>query len=220
MHRASRESYALIPFAQAGRRLTGAERSIILPPLMNSAVPIILLVATVALLIIERTGMRMTLQLGFRGDIRRETAFLSQYAQSVCTPLCCVLVWQLDPREHKAAFALLAAVGATGLIGMILKRLLGRVRPNREHAGRFLGPSLRHSNHRESFPSNHTATAVALSVVLARFYPPAAITFWALAVATATLRYVQDAHWPSDIVAGLLVGYLISHYTLVALGIS
>jgi membrane-associated phospholipid phosphatase len=179
-----------------------------------------LLALTLILLLIERRGVRATLQLSFRGDIKRETAFLAQYGQSVCTPLVFILVWQLDPREHVAAFALFSAVAGTALIGMILKRLFGRVRPNREQAGRFLGPALRHANYRESFPSNHTATSLALSTVLARFYPSAAATFWALAAITALLRYVQDAHWPSDIVAGLLLGYVVAHYALVAFGVS
>jgi membrane-associated phospholipid phosphatase len=179
---------------------------------------IILGVACVALIIAERLGMRATMQLSFRGDIRRETAFLAQYAQSVCTPLVCILVWQLDPRGYKAALAVLAAVSAAAVIGMILKRSFGRVRPNREHAGRFLGPTFKHANFRESFPSNHSATAVALSAVLAKLYPQAAITFWVLAVVTALLRYVQDAHWPSDILAGVIMGYVIAHYTLVLFG--
>jgi len=187
---------------------------------MNWSLVAGLITVTVVLLLIERRGARMTPQLSFRGDIKRETAFLAQYGQSVCTPLVVILVWQLDPRAHVAAVALLSAVAGTALAGMVLKRLFGRVRPNRERAGRFLGPSLAHANYRESFPSNHTATSLALSTVLARFYPNAAITFWALAAITALLRYVQDAHWPSDITAGLLLGYLCAHYALVAFGVA
>lgn len=179
-----------------------------------------LLALTMILLLIERRGVRTTLQLSFRGDIKRESAFLAQYGQSVCTPLVFVLVWQLDPREHLAALALLSAVAGTALVGVILKRLFGRVRPNRERAGQFLGPTLAHASYRESFPSNHTATSVALSAVLAGFYPTAAVTFWALAAITALLRYVQDAHWPSDIAAGLLLGYVCAHFALVAFGVA
>ena len=49
--------------------------------------------------------------------------------------------------------------------------------------------------------------------MLAHYYPHAAVTFWALAGICAGLRYVLDAHWPSDIVAGILVGYVIAHGT-------
>ncbi len=186
---------------------------------MSWTVSLILSAITVTLIIAERVGLRPTLQLKLNGDWKRETAFLAQYAQAACTPICFVLVWQLDPKEHVAALALLVAVCGTALIGMILKRLLGRVRPNREDAGKFLGPSFKNANFRESFPSNHTASAFALSTVLAHLYPAAGITFWALAGITALLRYVQDAHWPSDIVAGVLMGYVVAHYTLVAFGL-
>jgi undecaprenyl-diphosphatase len=102
----------------------------------------------------------------------------------------------------------LAAVIGVAIIATLIKRLLGRVRPRRENAGRFLGPSLRHANFRESFPSSHSASAVAFSAVLAFAYPQAAIIFWMLALICAALRYVMDAHWPSDVIGGIALGYL------------
>jgi len=90
---------------------------------------------------------------------------------------------------------------------MIIKRLLGRVRPGCEGAGKFLGPTWKHDNNRESFPSSHSACAIALSAGLAWMYPNAAVTFWTLAVICAALRYLLDAHWPSDILSGLALGY-------------
>ena len=89
-----------------------------------------------------------------------------------------------------------------------------RVRPGRENAGKFLGPSLKHANYRESFPSSHSACAVALTVALAYLYPQGVITFWALALICAGLRYVLDAHWPSDVLAGVAVGYGLAHLTI------
>jgi len=35
----------------------------------------------------------------------------------------------------------------------------------------------------------------------------AAPTFWGLAIACAVLRYVLDAHWPSDVLGGSALGY-------------
>src|SRR3954466_9106770 len=121
---------------------------------MSLVLVVIFLAACAVLLVLELRGVRTTLSLSFRGDIKRETAFLAQYGQSVATPIAAVLVWQLDPRRHWAALALLAAVCATSLASVIIKRLAGRVRPNRERAGQFLGPTLRHANFRESFPSS------------------------------------------------------------------
>jgi undecaprenyl-diphosphatase len=101
---------------------------------------------------------------------------------------------------------LVGTFGTAFLCGC-LKRLLGRIRPGRDDAGKFVGPSLAHHNWRESFPSLHSASAVALSTLLARLYPPAAWVFWGLALVCCILRYVQDAHWPSDVTAGATLGY-------------
>jgi undecaprenyl-diphosphatase len=167
-----------------------------------------LLAVCMLLMIIERLGVPTTLQLSFKGDIKRESLFLSQYGQSVATPLAALLVWEFDSAHPKHALYVLVSVCVASASCFVLKRLFGRVRPNREGAGRFLGPTLTHANWRESFPSSHSACAVALSAALAHLYPQAAITFWALAGITALLRYVLDAHWPSDVVGGIAVGYV------------
>jgi undecaprenyl-diphosphatase len=160
----------------------------------------------VVLMLVERLGVPTTLQLSFKGDIKRESLFLSQYGQSVATPLVALLVWQFDRAHPKHALFVLTSVCVATSTCFVLKRLFGRVRPNREGAGRFLGPTLTHANWRESFPSSHSACAFALSASLAHLFPQAAITFWALAIITALLRYVLDAHWPSDVLAGIAVG--------------
>ena len=182
---------------------------------MNVVLIVVLLVACGVLMLVERTGVRTTLDLHFKGDVKRETRWLAQYGQATCTPVACLLVWDLDPAGLRRAVPVAVAVTATAIVVMILKRLIGRVRPGREDAGKFLGPTFRHANYRESFPSNHTACAVALSATLAHLYPQATYTFWGLAAVCAALRYVLDAHWPSDIVAGALVGYLVAHGTTV-----
>jgi membrane-associated phospholipid phosphatase len=184
---------------------------------MHWPILIALVAACAILMLLERLGMPTTLALQFKGDVKRETRWLAQYGQSVCTPVAALLVWQLDPgspitRLHRA-IAILVGVSAASIFAMILKRSLGRVRPGREHAGHFMGPSFNHANYRESFPSSHSACAVALSVLLAIFYPAAAPTFWGLAIACAVLRYILDAHWPSDVVGGIALGYACAHAT-------
>jgi membrane-associated phospholipid phosphatase len=177
---------------------------------MNLIVLVSLIVVCGILLLLERLGAPMTLDLNFKGDVKRETRWLAQYGQSVCTPVAGILVWQLDPAHRKEAIVLVAAVLCASISAMVLKRLLGRVRPGREHAGKFLGPTLKHANFREAFPSSHSACAVALTVGLSILYPAGAITFWVLALLCAGLRYILDAHWPSDVVGGVALGYGIA----------
>jgi membrane-associated phospholipid phosphatase len=173
-----------------------------------------LVVAAGVMMLIERAGVRTTLQLKFKGDVKRETAFLAQWGQSVATPLVSMVIWWLDPPRRFAAWLLLAAVLTASITCFVLKRLLGRVRPNRPDAGKFLGPSLKHENYRESFPSSHSACAIACSVYIAALYPPIAWIMWMLGLITATLRYLLDAHWPSDVIAGIAIGYFSAHLWL------
>jgi membrane-associated phospholipid phosphatase len=180
---------------------------------MNLTVLFILAALCAALMWFERRGLRTTLALTMKGDVKRETRWLAQYGQSVCTGVAALLVFQLDPRptRGRAALTVIGGVLAASVASLLLKRLLSRVRPGHDNAGKFLGPSWKHANYRESFPSSHSACAMALSVILASFYPAASVTFWGLALSCAALRYVLDAHWPSDVVGGVALGYAVGH---------
>ena len=168
------------------------------------------------MMLIERMGAPTTLALEFKGDVKRETRWLAQWGQAVCTIVAALLVWRLDtmPAHKQAVWAIAAASVTASVVAFIVKRLTGRVRPGRENAGKFMGPTFRHANWRESFPSSHSASAVALSVVLAALYPQGAELFWTLAIVCATLRYIMDAHWPSDVLGGIALGYAAAHWTM------
>ncbi len=169
--------------------------------------------ACVLLMILESRGLRTTLALHFKGDIKRESRWFAQYGQFACTAVAAVLVWRLDPRPYvkSGAMGMVLTVMAVSLVAMFLKRLVSRVRPGREHAGTFLGPQFSHANFRESFPSSHSACAVALTVVLGVLYPDGAAIFWTLAILCGTLRYLLDAHWPSDVLGGMALGYAMAY---------
>jgi len=172
---------------------------------------IILFALCILMMLMERWGLSTTLALTFKGDVKRETRFLAQYGQLICTVIAAILILQFDhERGMRICKALVLSVGGVTVVATLLKRMLGRARPRREHAGRFLGPSFGHANYRESFPSSHSASAFAFSGILAMAYPQAAITFWVLAIICAVLRYVMDAHWPSDVLGGIAMGLLAS----------
>jgi undecaprenyl-diphosphatase len=186
---------------------------------MSVTLLFILLGVTAVLLIFEHMAGHppLSLDLKLKGDIKRESWWLQQYGQAVCTAVAALLVWELDPVDSgNKAVTLLLSVLLTAVVCGILKRLFGRVRPLHENAGRFLGPSLQvRSSHRESFPSSHTASAVALTTALAAIYPQAIGTWWLLAIGCAVLRYILDAHWPSDVIAGAATGYGVAHAGMV-----
>lgn len=184
---------------------------------MSLTAIVVLLLVCAVLLVLERRGVRTTLSLSFKGDLKRESAFLAQYGQSVATPIAAALAYSFT-RDLRQALAIVAAVAGASVVAFALKRLTGRMRPNRDNAGRFTGPFLRHDNARESFPSSHSACAIALTASLVFFFPQAAIVLWILAITCALLRWMLDAHFPSDVAAGLAVGYGAAYGVLAAFG--
>jgi undecaprenyl-diphosphatase len=67
-----------------------------------------------------------------------------------------------------------------------------------------------------SFPSGHTANAFAGAVVLSRFAASPALGWWVLAGAIAYSRLYLGVHYPSDVVAGAVVGIACAVTTLAA----
>jgi len=57
-----------------------------------------------------------------------------------------------------------------------------------------------------SFPSGHTAGAVAVARAFASEYPEAAVPAYAAAAAVALVQVPRCTHYPSDIAAGAVVG--------------
>ena len=175
---------------------------------MSLTLLIILLAATAALLLLEYRRLPTALNLPLKGDIKRESWWLQQYGQAVCTPVAGLLVWELDPIDSgNKTVTLIASVALTSLTCAFLKRLFGRVRPGRDDAGRFLGPSfrLRGGSHRESFPSSHTACAVALTTI---------------AVAVVARALVPGLPWAPAIALGAIAAAWFNRYlTLATIGV-
>ena len=57
-----------------------------------------------------------------------------------------------------------------------------------------------------SFPSGHTAAAFVMASLLTAFYPPVALVAYPLALAIGASRVTLGVHYPSDIVAGAVLG--------------
>lgn len=95
-----------------------------------------------------------------------------------------------------------------GLYTWGLKILTGRARPGEKKQG-FFGPSLEH----HSFPSGHTSSAFAIATVLGERYKIKKLTF-ALATLAGLSRIILEKHYPSDVVAGALIGYLAGEEVL------
>ena len=102
--------------------------------------------------------------------------------------------------RRAAPFVLvLVAVAAADGIASLVKVAVGESRPNEPDP-------LITIPHSHSFPSGHTATAVAGAIVLSVFAPRAAPLFALLAAGVAYSRLYVGAHYPLDVVGGAAIG--------------
>jgi len=105
-----------------------------------------------------------------------------------------------------------AAVAGAGLLGQILKNVACRARPSAPQAGMFFTdfPCFPAPYASASFPSGHATTAFAAAVVLAFWYPRQAGVFVGVAVLVGLSRIVLGVHFPSDVLAGALLGSAVA----------
>jgi len=110
---------------------------------------------------------------------------------------------------HGAAAGLHLAV--TGLIALALYRLLKRhIRRPRPCEGNQGVVALVAPLDRFSFPSGHTLHAVAFTTVACAWFPSLAILLIPFALLVALSRVVLGLHYPSDVLAAIVIGLLLA----------
>lgn len=114
------------------------------------------------------------------------------------------------------AFAMFAAVGASGLLAAAAKYLVGKTRPKLWFSeGDFGFHPLTYGYDYASMPSGHATTAGAAAVVLSLAFPRAAPVILPLGFALALTRVAIQAHYLSDICVGLAMGISCAILTFV-----
>jgi undecaprenyl-diphosphatase len=101
-------------------------------------------------------------------------------------------------------------VGLPSLVATLLKRIIGRGRPEEWtiEAPLSFTPLNWSAYSFQSFPSGHATTAFSLALTIAFLWPR---TFWptlAFAAVVAVSRIVVGEHYPTDITAGAVLGSL------------
>jgi membrane-associated phospholipid phosphatase len=113
-----------------------------------------------------------------------------------------------DPRLRVCGLRMLAAFGAATALKLAGKQLVARTRPNAvlkrgEYRREALGPVEGDWN---AFPSGHTAGAVAVARAVGRSYPELAEAAMTLAAGAGAIQVFKGGHFPSDVLAGAVLG--------------
>jgi membrane-associated phospholipid phosphatase len=113
-------------------------------------------------------------------------------------------------RGRRAAASGMVCVAATSaIVNLVVKPLGRRRRPDRAETEITAGREVPMPRSR-SFPSGHTAAAVAFASGVARELPQARLPLDALAALVGYSRVHTGVHYPGDVVAGALLGGAIA----------
>ena len=147
------------------------------------------------------------------GDLRKFVEFGEVFGHGLGVAAIAIAIFNLDPARRWALPRLLVIAFSGGLAANLVKLLVVRTRPHAfdlttGDVWQTLGSwTWVRSSVNQSFPSAHTATAVAFAVGLGAMYPRAQRFFLALAALVGVQRILSGAHFLSDVCFGAAIGW-------------
>lgn len=163
------------------------------------------------------------------GFLRKLCGFAELFGHGLGILTICVVIAVLDP-WHRYALPRIAVTSlGAGLLANVFKLLIARDRPRSvdftlverglDTFGDWL-PLASNASGGQGFPSSHTASAAALAILLAAFYPRGRWLFPACAVLAGLQRILSDAHFASDVLWGAAVGCIFAPLCVYGSGLS
>jgi hypothetical protein len=102
-------------------------------------------------------------------------------------------------------------IWAGTVVTPLIKRAGGRARPFLGEGPHSFRPEQGHRGEYSSFPSGHATNAFATATAIAEHYDgPVPYIAYAVATAVSYSRVNDHVHWPSDVVAGALIGRAVA----------
>ena len=166
--------------------------------------------------------MRWVGQRDLPGDLEKAIQLSEFFAHGFGVAIILISIAILFPGQRRKIPRMLACVIGCGVAANTFKSLFARVRPIATSSdldsihqtwGSFF-PAWRTPETfdyaTQSFPSAHTCTAFGLAIALCWLYPRGRFLYLACAGLAAVQRVVSQAHWPSDVAAGLCLSIFVT----------
>lgn len=129
--------------------------------------------------------------------------------------ICVGLLLLIFAKTRRTGVQVLLAMALAYIVAnLIIKNVVGRVRPYDAYA--FLEP-LVHKPHDSSFPSGHSVNVFACATAIFLEHKKVGIVALILAALVAFSRLYNCVHFPTDVLAGIVIGILFAvlvHYLI------
>lgn len=182
----------------------------------NAAGPILLVLATAGAITADHQAMSSAVTHNATTNDRAVQASNGLLGGFVAAPAMLYGMGWLRHNEHATETGLLGAEAMADSVAVneVLKLVSMRERPEVDNAkGRFFQTGVGADS---SFPSNHCAVAWSSAAVLASEYngPLTKIAAYGLATGVSFTRVIGQQHFPSDVLVGSAVGWMIGRYVV------
>ena len=144
-----------------------------------------------------------------------------QTVSHVITGLCgvayCILLYFAftTPYAVSTLIPLLSAPALCFVIVTVLRLAIFRPRPYAENGANIIPLSKKKDGENHSFPSRHVACAFVIATVFLPLIPWAGISLLLLSTVLAYVRFSLGLHYPTDLLAGAIIGILCGLWILI-----
>ena len=182
------------------------------------AIACAILAIFVAIATLDRYAAAFAIENKMPGDLRAFFQCMSFFGHGTGCLIAVTLIWSLDRKNKIAIPLVIGSALLAGAISTVIKILVHRPRPFVDVATISDGITLSDAvfeNFLQSFPSGHTATAFALAMALSLLYRQGKPMFFSFAALAGIQRIISQNHFPSDVIAGALVGVASAQIMLI-----